>query len=127
MYNAKIFVFHNNIATVSFCRSAMSAESCFKDTQSNIIHRLTIIPEIYFGCCCIFVHSLILTQRHCFCWNAGKVYYRGDYCCIVFCDHMRSFVIGLPLDTSEEEFTEMMSKYGIIMQDPDTSKEKTLL
>ena len=28
---------------------------------------------------------------------------------------------GLPLDTTDEEFVEMMSKYGIIMQDPDTS------
>lgn len=31
-------------------------------------------------------------------------------------------VTGLPLDTTDEEFIEMMSKYGIIMQDPDTSK-----
>ena len=40
---------------------------------------------------------------------------------------MRSFIIGLPLDTSEEEFIEMMSKYGIIMQDPDTSKEYNVI
>ena len=45
-------------------------------------------------------------------------------CCIVVADLIRSFIIGLPLDTSEDEFIEMMSKYGIIMQDPDTSKEK---
>ena len=31
-------------------------------------------------------------------------------------------ITGLPLDMKEEEFIEMMSKYGIIMQDPDTSK-----
>lgn len=30
--------------------------------------------------------------------------------------------LGLPQDTTEEEFIEMMSKYGIIMQDPETSK-----
>lgn len=29
-------------------------------------------------------------------------------------------IIGLPLDTTDQEFIEMMSKYGIIMQDPDT-------
>lgn len=39
-------------------------------------------------------------------------------------DIIRSFITGLPLDTSDDEFIEMMSKYGIIMQDPDTSKEK---
>jgi len=37
------------------------------------------------------------------------------------------YVSGLPLDTSEEEFIEMMSKYGIIMQDPDTNKPKIKL
>lgn len=47
-----------------------------------------------------------------------------EYCCIVVADLIRSFIIGLPLNTSEDEFIEMMSKYGIIMQDPDTSKEK---
>lgn len=31
-------------------------------------------------------------------------------------------ITGLPLDITDEEFTDMMSKYGIIMQDPDTSK-----
>ncbi|XP_015759958.1 PREDICTED: HIV Tat-specific factor 1 homolog [Acropora digitifera] len=30
------------------------------------------------------------------------------------------YVSGLPLDMTDEEFIEMMSKYGIIMQDPDT-------
>ena len=49
------------------------------------------------------------------------------YCCIVFCELIRSFVIGLPLDTSDEEFIEMMSKYGIIMQDPDTSMDKLII
>ena len=28
---------------------------------------------------------------------------------------------GLPDDTTEEEFIELMSKYGIIMEDNDTS------
>ncbi|XP_078374970.1 17S U2 SnRNP complex component HTATSF1-like isoform X2 [Oculina patagonica] len=37
------------------------------------------------------------------------------------------YVSGLPLNTTEEEFTEMMSKYGIIMQDPDTNKPKIKL
>ncbi len=46
--------------------------------------------------------------------------------CLVFCDLVKSFVTGLPLDTTEEEFTEMMSKYGIIMQDPDTSKHEKI-
>lgn len=49
------------------------------------------------------------------------------FCCIVLCDLMRSFITGLPLDTNEEEFIEMMSKYGIIMQDPDTSKDKKIV
>lgn len=29
--------------------------------------------------------------------------------------------IGLPEETTEEEFIELMSKYGIIMEDNDTS------
>lgn len=33
-----------------------------------------------------------------------------------------SLTTGLPLDITEEEFVELMSKYGIIMQDPDTSR-----
>lgn len=33
-----------------------------------------------------------------------------------------SLTTGLPLDITEEEFIELMSKYGIIMQDPDTSR-----
>lgn len=37
------------------------------------------------------------------------------------------YVSGLPLNTSEDEFIEMMSKYGIIMQDPDTNKPKIKL
>jgi len=37
------------------------------------------------------------------------------------------YVSGLPLDMKEEEFIEMMSKYGIIMQDPDTNKPKIKL
>lgn len=37
------------------------------------------------------------------------------------------YVSGLPLDTTDEEFIEMMSKYGIIMQDPDTGKPKIKL
>lgn len=37
------------------------------------------------------------------------------------------YVSGLPLDTTDEEFIEMMSKYGIIMQDPDTNKPKIKL
>ena len=41
------------------------------------------------------------------------------------CDLTKSFV-GLPLETTEEEFLEMMSKFGIIMQDPDTSKPKKI-
>ena len=34
---------------------------------------------------------------------------------------LNPFCLGLPQDTTEEEFIEMMSKYGIIMQDPETS------
>ncbi|EDO33511.1 predicted protein [Nematostella vectensis] len=30
------------------------------------------------------------------------------------------YVSGLPLDITDEEFVELMSKYGIIMEDPDT-------
>lgn len=37
------------------------------------------------------------------------------------------YVSGLPQDTTEEEFIEMMSKYGIIMQDPETNKPKVKL
>ena len=37
---------------------------------------------------------------------------------LLYCTYYNN--IGLPLDTTEEEFIEMMSKYGIIMQDPDT-------
>lgn len=37
------------------------------------------------------------------------------------------YVSGLPLDTTEEEFVEMMSKYGIIMEDPETEKMKVKL
>ncbi|XP_068757063.1 17S U2 SnRNP complex component HTATSF1-like [Montipora capricornis] len=37
------------------------------------------------------------------------------------------YVSGLPLDTTDEEFIELMSKYGIIMQDPDTGKPKIKL
>ena len=37
------------------------------------------------------------------------------------------FGVGLPLDTTEEEFIQLMSKYGIIMQDPDTSKLKIVI
>lgn len=37
------------------------------------------------------------------------------------------YISGLPLNTSEDEFIEMMSKYGIIMQDPDTNKPKIKL
>ena len=34
---------------------------------------------------------------------------------------LKPLCLGLPQDTTEEEFIEMMSKYGIIMQDPETS------
>ncbi|XP_075244825.1 uncharacterized protein LOC142339053 [Convolutriloba macropyga] len=37
------------------------------------------------------------------------------------------YVHGLPLDTTSEEFEELMSKYGIIMTDPDTGKPKIKL
>jgi HIV Tat-specific factor 1 len=37
------------------------------------------------------------------------------------------YVSGLPLDTTDEEFEDMMSKYGIIMKDPLTSKLKLKL
>ena len=37
---------------------------------------------------------------------------------LLYCSYYNN--IGLPLDTTDEEFIEMMSKYGIIMQDPDT-------
>lgn len=37
------------------------------------------------------------------------------------------YVSGLPLDITEEKFVELMSKYGIIMQDPDTNKPKIKL
>ncbi|KAJ7388733.1 HIV Tat-specific factor 1 [Desmophyllum pertusum] len=37
------------------------------------------------------------------------------------------YVSGLPLEITEEEFLEMMSKFGIIMQDPDTNKPKIKL
>lgn len=37
---------------------------------------------------------------------------------LLYCTYYNN--IGLPLDTTDEEFIEMMSKYGIIMQDPDT-------
>lgn len=34
------------------------------------------------------------------------------------------YISNLPLDLTEEEFTEMMQRYGIIMKDPDTNKLK---
>ncbi|XP_048578231.1 HIV Tat-specific factor 1 homolog [Nematostella vectensis] len=37
------------------------------------------------------------------------------------------YVSGLPLDITDEEFVELMSKYGIIMEDPDTQKPKIKL
>lgn len=37
------------------------------------------------------------------------------------------YVSGLPLDITDEEFEEMMSKYGIIMKDPLTHKLKLKL
>lgn len=37
------------------------------------------------------------------------------------------YVSGLPLDMSEEEFEEMMSKYGIIAKDVDSKKFKVKL
>eukprot|EP00794_Sanderia_malayensis_P000200 gene200-814_t len=37
------------------------------------------------------------------------------------------YVSGLPSDITEEEFVELMSKYGIIMQDADTQKMKVKL
>jgi hypothetical protein len=37
------------------------------------------------------------------------------------------YVSGLPLDTTDDEFEEIMSKYGIIMKDPLTSKLKLKL
>ena len=37
------------------------------------------------------------------------------------------YVSGLPLDISDDEFEEMMSKYGIIMKDPVTFKLKIKL
>ena len=49
-----------------------------------------------------------------------------SFFCLGFCVLMKFFVTGLPLDTTEEEFMELMSKYGIIMQDPDTSKQKKM-
>ena len=37
------------------------------------------------------------------------------------------YVSNLPLDITDEEFEEMMSKYGIIMKDPSTHKLKIKL
>lgn len=37
------------------------------------------------------------------------------------------YVSGLPMDTTEEEFVELMSKCGLIMKDPDTMKYKIKL
>ena len=37
------------------------------------------------------------------------------------------YVSGLPLDITDEEFEELMSKYGIIMKDPLTHKLKIKL
>lgn len=37
------------------------------------------------------------------------------------------YVSGLPLDITDEEFEELMSKYGIIMKDPLTNKLKIKL
>ena len=37
------------------------------------------------------------------------------------------YVSNLPLDITDEEFEEMMSKYGIIMKDPLTHKLKLKL
>lgn len=37
------------------------------------------------------------------------------------------YVSNLPLDITDEEFEEMMSKYGIIMKDPSTNKLKIKL
>ncbi|KAK3742084.1 hypothetical protein QZH41_017543 [Actinostola sp. cb2023] len=35
------------------------------------------------------------------------------------------YVSGLPLDIKEDEFVELMLKYGIVMEDSDTSKQKS--
>jgi HIV Tat-specific factor 1 len=37
------------------------------------------------------------------------------------------YVTNLPLDTTEEEFSELMSKYGLVMKDPQTNKLKIKL
>ena len=37
------------------------------------------------------------------------------------------YVSGLPLDTTDDEFEKLMSKYGVIMKDPLTNKLKCKL
>ena len=53
------------------------------------------------------------------------------HCRSVFsrCEVMILFpaITGLPLNITDEEFTDMMSKYGIIMQDPDASKSYLII
>lgn len=37
------------------------------------------------------------------------------------------YVTGMPSDITEEEFVEIMSKYGMIFRDPNTNKMKIKL